>query len=88
MVQAYKPFGLINLEYVAAPDSLEVKNGRCPVFEGFKMAGLDDETIDKLCRSREGATIAAITEAFPEVKASHTRNKPDGYCALVFQVEK
>jgi hypothetical protein len=88
MEQAYKPLGLINLEFVATPDSLEVKNGRCPMYEGLKMAGLDDETIDKLCRSREGATNAAITEAFPKFTASHTRNKPDGYCALVFQVEK
>ena len=84
MEQAYKPLGIINLEIVVTPDSLVEKNGRCPVYEGFKMAGLDDETIYKICRSREVARNAAITEAFPEVKASHTWNKPDGYCVSRF----
>ena len=86
--QAYLPMGLINLESKATPDTLVVKNGKCPVYEGFKMAGLDDETIDKLCTNREGAVYAAITEVFPEVKASMTRNKPDGYCTFVYKVGK
>ena len=62
-----------------ATDSLLDRNGR--------LASLSDETIEKLCTSREGALQAAITEAFPEVKASGTRNKPDGYCTAVFKVE-
>jgi hypothetical protein len=86
MEQAYKPMGIINLEIEATPNSLVSKNGKCPVYEGFKMAGLDDETIDKLCTSREGAVMATITEAFPGVKASLTRDKPDGYCESVFKV--
>ncbi len=86
--QAYKPLGMINFEIEATPNSLVAKNGKCPIYEGFKMAGLDDETIEKLCTSREGALQAAITEVFPEVKASGTRNKPDGYCTAVFKVEK
>ena len=88
MEQAYKPMGIINLELEATPNSLVEKNGKCPVYEGFKMAGLDDETIDKFCMSREGAVKDAITGAFPEVKASMTRDKPDGYCRTVFKVEK
>ncbi len=88
MDQAYKPLGIINLEFEATPDSLVEKNGKCPVYEGFKMAGLDDDTIDMLCMSREGAVKDAIIGAFPEVKASMTRDKPDGYCTSVFKVEK
>lgn len=88
MDQMYRPMG-INLELEATPDSLVVKNGRCPIYTGWKMAGLDDETIDKLCINREGAVNAAITEAFPEVTASHTRRtKPEGHCTIVFKAEK
>lgn len=88
MEQAYIPMGLINIETEATPTSLVLKNGRCPLYEGLKMARLDDETIDKLCTNRESALYAAITEAFSEVKARLTRGKPDGPCVTVYTVEK
>ncbi|MCW4035929.1 MAG: hypothetical protein NWE75_01930 [Candidatus Bathyarchaeota archaeon] len=89
MDQMYRPMGIINIEFEAAPDSLVVKNGMCPIYTGWKIAGLDDETIDKLCINREGAVNAAISEAFPEVTARHTRRtKPEGYCTIVYNVEK
>ena len=88
MKPGYEKMGVINIEIEATPDSLVLKNGRCPVYDGFKMAGMDDETIDKFCTNREGAVLAAITEAFPEVKTSLTRDKPDGYCTVVYKVEK
>ena len=88
MKPGYEKMGVINIEIEATPDSLVLKNGRCPVYNGFKMAGMDDETIDKFCTNREGAVLAAITEAFPEVKTSLTRDKPDGYCTVVYKVEK
>ncbi len=86
--QAYRPLGIINLKVVSTSDLLESKVGRCPIYEGFKMAGLDDDTIEKLCRSREGAVNEVIMEAFPEVKASLTWNKPDGDCLSRFIIEK
>ena len=63
-------------------------NGKCPIYEGFKMAGHDDETIGKICETRETAAFAKISEAFPEVTVNFTRNKPDGPCVTVFKVEK
>jgi len=62
-------------------------NGKCPIYEGFKMAGFDDETIDKICMTREAANHAKIAEAFG-VTVNFTRNKPDGPCVTVFKVEK
>jgi len=88
MKPGYEQMGVINMEIEATPDSLVLKNGRCPVYDGFKMAGLDDGTIEQMCIIREGAVMAAITEAFPEVKASHIRDKPDGYCTIVYKVGK
>ena len=88
MKPGYEKMGIINIEIEATPDSLVVKNGKCPVYEGFKMAGMDDETIHKFCTNRESATLSAITEAFPEVKASLTRDKPDGYCTVLYKIEK
>jgi len=88
MKPGYDQMGVINMEIEATPNSLVLKNGRCPVYDGLKMARLDDGTIEKMCMIREGAVMAAITEAFPEVKVSHTRGKPDGYCTIVYKVEK
>jgi hypothetical protein len=84
---SYEKRGVINLEIEATSNSLVLRNGRCPIYDGFKMAGLADEIINKLCTNREGMTISAITEAFPEVKASHTRDKPDGYCKIVYELK-
>jgi len=85
--QAYLPMGLINIENKVTPTSLVMTNGKCPVYEGFKMAGLDDETISKQCEIREAAVHAKIAEAFG-VTVNFTRNKPDGPCVTVFMLEK
>ncbi len=85
---AYLPMGLVNIENKVTPTSLVMTNGKCPVYEGFKMAGLDDEFIGKQCEMREAAVHAKISEAFPEVTVNFTRNKPDGPCVTVFKVEK
>ena len=85
--QAYLPLGLINIENKVNPTSLVMTVGKCPVYEGFKMAGLDDETIGKICTTRENAVHAALAEAF-DVTVNYTRNKPDGPCVTVFKVEK
>ena len=85
--QAYLPLGLINIETKATPTSLVMTNGKCPIYEGFKMAGHDDETIGKICKTREDNINAKIAEAFG-VTVNFTRNKPDGPCVTVFKVEK
>jgi hypothetical protein len=86
--QAYLPMGLINIETKVTPTTLVMTNGKCPIYEGFKMAGRDDEAIGKQCEIREAAVHAKIAEAFPEVTVNFTRNKPDGPCVTVFKVEK
>ena len=86
--QAYLPMGLINIENKVTPTSLVMTNGKCPVYEGLKMAGFDDEAIGKQCEIREAAAHAKISEAFPEVTVNFTRNKPDGPCVTVFKVGK
>jgi hypothetical protein len=85
--QAYLPMGLINIENKVTPTSLVMTNGKCPLYDGFKMAGLDDEAIRKICETREAAVNAKIVEAF-DVTVNYTNNKPDGPCVTVFKVEK
>jgi hypothetical protein len=36
--QAYLPMGLINIENKVTPTSLVMTVGRCPIYEGFKLA--------------------------------------------------
>ncbi len=85
---AYLPMGLVNIENKVTPTSLVMTNGKCPIYEGLKMAGFDDAFIGKQCEMREAAVHAKISEAFPEVTVNFTRNKPDGPCVTVFKVEK
>jgi len=86
--QAYLPMGLVNIKNKVTPTSLVMTNGKCPIYEGLKMAGFDDEAIGNQCETREAAVHAKLSEAFPEVTVNFTRNKPDGPCVTVFKVEK
>jgi hypothetical protein len=79
--------GLVNIENKVTPTSLVMTNGKCPIYEGFKMAGFDDEAIGKQCEIREAANHAKIAEAFPEVTVNFTRNKPDGPCVTVYKMK-
>ena len=86
--RTYLPMGIINVEHKVTPTSLVMTNGKCPIYEGYKMAGLDDEAIKKICEIRDGAAHAKIAEAFPEVKVNFTMNKPDGPCVTVYKIEE
>ncbi len=85
--QAYLPMGLVNIENKFTPTSLVMTNGKCPVYEGMKLAGFDDEAISKQCETREAAIHAKIVEAFPGVTVNFTRNKPDGPCVTVYKMK-
>ena len=84
--QAYLPMGFVNIETKVTPRGLVMTNGKCPVYEGLKLAGFDDEAIGKQCEIRESAVHAKLTEAFG-VDIKLTRSKPDGPCVTVFTVK-
>jgi len=84
--QAYLPMGLVNIENKVTPTTLVMTNGKCPIYEGFKMAGHDDDAIGKQCKTREAAVHAKLAEAFG-ITVNFTRNKPDGPCVTVYKMK-
>ena len=50
-------------EFDVSPTEVSIKVPRCPVYEGFKTAGLDHETIGKMCSAWYSADYAQIARA-------------------------
>ena len=49
-------------EFDVSPTEVSIKVPRCPIYEGFKMAGLDHETIGKMCSARARQIHSEIIE--------------------------
>jgi hypothetical protein len=61
--------------------SVKLHSHQCPMYEGWKEAGLDHETIGSLCRAMAAAEYAALTKAIPQVSARlEFRSAPDKAC--------
>ena len=67
------------------PKSLVLKVSKCPQYDGFKMAGLDHETIGKMCSAMAKAEYASIMRHFPEFEGRvKFRETPNGSCQEEF----
>jgi hypothetical protein len=54
-------------EVKKGPKSLTIRIAKCPMYEGFKMAGLDHNTIEKMCSAMSQAEYDAINKHFPKL---------------------
>jgi len=43
-------FGISNVDAEEKPTSVLIKIHECPIYEGHRAAGIDDETIESICR--------------------------------------
>lgn len=72
-----------------APESLKVKTLRCPMYEGFKAAGIDHKTIEKMCNGMANAEGSVLTKIYPSIEYSWKfKASPDGYCLEEFKITK
>ncbi len=74
--------GLVS-EMVETPSSILLKNSRCPVYDGYRMVGLDDETAEALCQHGAIAKIGTSVNLLnPRLsyELTHYRSKPDESC--------
>jgi hypothetical protein len=55
-------------EVKKGPKSLTIQVAKCPMYEGFKMAGLDHKTIEKMCSAMSQAEYDAISKHFPKLE--------------------
>jgi hypothetical protein len=60
---------------------------RCPEYEGYKEAGLDHETIKKLCLRSVGSIDASLQKlgANGGMSINKYRSDSDGYCIEEFK---
>jgi len=73
----------IDCELVEAPGSLLLRNSRCPIYDGYRMGGLDDDTAETLCRvgapAKLGFTMKQLNQDVV-YQLKRYRDKPDERC--------
>jgi hypothetical protein len=77
-----------DVEYTVDPSELSMKIPRCPIYDGFKMAGLDHETIGKTCSAMSSAEYAQIKKYYRNIEGSvEFRDSSEGYCLEKFTIK-
>ncbi len=67
----------------ASTSSARFSNSRCPMFDGYRMGGLDDETAEALCQTGAPAKLGTMLKQIdPRItyRVSHYRVRPDEPC--------
>jgi hypothetical protein len=73
----------IDCQMVKGPDSLLLRNLRCPMYDGYRIGGLDDGMAETLCQVGAPAKLwTTLKQLNPDVeyKLNHYRVKPDERC--------
>ena len=56
------------LEVEKSPKLLVLHVSKCPMYEGYRMAGLDHKTIEKMCSAMAKAEYDAINKYYPKLE--------------------
>ena len=81
-------FGCI-FEIEENPGSLTCNYLQCPIYDGFRSAGLDHQAIELICTGGESSGLAEFKKALPQVSGSlRFRAAPDQSCVQEFVLEK
>jgi len=76
-------------EVEEAATSCKLHTHQCPMYDGWKEAGLDHDTIGSMCRATAAAEYAALTKAFPQVSVRlEFRSAPDKACVEEYTLAK
>ena len=73
----------IDCQMVKGPDSLLLRNLRCPMYDGYRMGGLDNGMAETLCQVGAPAKLwTTLKQLNPgvEYKLNHYRAKPEERC--------
>jgi hypothetical protein len=78
----------ISPEIKETSKSITLRMDKCPQYEGFKMAGLDHETIEKMCTTMSKAEYEAINKYIPELEIKiKFRESPKDACVEEFIIK-
>ncbi|MFC1886392.1 hypothetical protein ACFLZM_04985 [Thermodesulfobacteriota bacterium] len=59
------------------------RNSRCPMYDGYRMGGLDDEAAEALCQKGATAKLGTMLKQLDSsitYQLTHYRKKPDEVC--------
>jgi hypothetical protein len=75
-------------EYQADKNSLNIIIPKCPMYAGFQMAGLDHDTITKMCAAMSKVEMDGVNRYHPTVygKVQH-KDLPEGTCIESFFIK-
>jgi hypothetical protein len=75
--------GIVSELVRTSPSSALFRNSRCPMYDGYRMGGLDDETAEALCQKGAPAKLGTMLKQLdPGIfyRLKHYRLKPDETC--------
>ena len=76
-------------EFKKQGSTLTVKTLECPIYAGFKEAGLDHGTIESMCNKMADAVYGEAKREFPQLSGSlKFRDTPDKACVEQFVLLK
>jgi len=73
----------IDSQMVEGLDSLLLRNARCPMYDGYRMGGVDDGTAEALCQVGAPAKLGStLKELNPKIsyRLIHYRDRPTNRC--------
>lgn len=84
----YESFGSSS-EFEVDPTTLTITTTKCPVCAGYQMAGIDQQTIVKMCKACDKAVLDAINQHYPQLYGStQPPESPDGICIEKYYIKK
>jgi hypothetical protein len=79
----------MNIEIDEAPSSVRLGVRRCPLYEGLRMAGLEHDTVEAMCKRGVDLGYARLNQAFPRLSgALYFRPTPDQPCVEEFTLSQ
>jgi hypothetical protein len=86
--KAAEGFGM-TVEIEESPTSVRMESFQCPIYDGFKEAGLDQETIETACSRLVVVEQAELKKAYPQLSMCvKVRSAPDEPCIEEYIIEK
>lgn len=85
--QLYPAFG-IDPEMEISPTRILVHSHACPIYDGYRAAGLDHDTIEAMCRSSVACEAAAFRRIVPDgnMSLAKFRAAPDDFCTEAIEL--
>lgn len=62
---------------------------KCPLYEGFKAAGLNHETIGKMCKAMSEVELSQAKNLYPKIEGSaQFKDSREGFCVEKWTIKR